>query len=107
MKGAAPHADLEFADEWSYTQAMNLRLSKQWHTSNRVYMADSHFMGVDDVECLLLKVQSILMLLLPYISFSPYLLFSTGEAARDGGREDAHEAISNRGAEGRDGHAQR
>ena len=68
MKGAASHGGLEYADDWSYTQAMNLRLSKQWHVTaanknpNRVYMADSHFSGVDEVECMLLKVLLLLLI---------------------------------------------
>ena len=60
LKGAASNATAKYADEWSYTCAMNLRLSDPWiHSPNgpeRVYMADSHFGGVDEAECLLIKV---------------------------------------------------
>ena len=35
---------------------MNLRLTKPWHKTPRVMMGDAHFMSVNDVEALWLKV---------------------------------------------------
>eukprot|EP00965_Chrysotila_dentata_P079503 2622036-Pleurochrysis_carterae.AAC.1 len=59
MEGAAAHAGQKWADEWGYTQALNLRLSENLHGSWRVWGADAHFTSVDDVECMLLKVRAL------------------------------------------------
>lgn len=60
LKGAAFNATAKYRDEWNYTCAMNLRLADPWLHSpggpERVFMADSHFGGVDEAECLLIKV---------------------------------------------------
>ena len=62
LKGADFNATAKYTDEWSYTCAMNLRLADPWIHSprgpERVYMADSHFGGVDEAECLLIKVSA-------------------------------------------------
>ena len=61
MEGAESHAGQEFYEEWGYTSALNLRLCKPWHattsTSHKhIYLGDAHFMGVDELEALLIKV---------------------------------------------------
>ena len=60
LKGAAFNSTAKYRDEWNYTCAMNLRLADPWIHSpsgpERVFMADSHFGGVDEAECLLIKV---------------------------------------------------
>ena len=68
LKGAAANPHLKYADDWSYTCAMHLRLADDWlpddvlrpnePEAERVYGADSHFMGVDEVECLLFEVST-------------------------------------------------
>lgn len=68
LKGAATNPHLKYADDWSYTCAMHLRLADDWlpddvlrpnePEAERVYGADSHFMGVDEVEYLLIEVST-------------------------------------------------
>ena len=55
MRPASDHANQEFADRFTYTSALNLRLTKQWHEvapnrGRRIYVADAHFGSVDDAE---------------------------------------------------------
>ena len=68
MEGAASHAGQEYYDEWGYTSALNLRLSKPWHVANtsshkHIDLGDAHFMGVDELEALLIKVKHALSIL--------------------------------------------
>eukprot|EP00965_Chrysotila_dentata_P038743 1287172-Pleurochrysis_carterae.AAC.1 len=62
MEGKAAHAGQMYADEWSCTQALNLRLSESLHGSWRVWGADAHSTSVDDVGCMLLKGNLVYML---------------------------------------------
>eukprot|EP00965_Chrysotila_dentata_P205616 6183059-Pleurochrysis_carterae.AAC.3 len=59
MEGALAHARQKYADEWSYIQGLNLRLSESLNGSWRVWGADAHFTSVDDVECMLLQVRAL------------------------------------------------
>eukprot|EP00965_Chrysotila_dentata_P153353 5069053-Pleurochrysis_carterae.AAC.1 len=63
MEGATAHAGQKFADEWSYTQALNLRLSESLHRSWRVWGADAYFTSADDVACMLIKVDTLASIL--------------------------------------------
>eukprot|EP00965_Chrysotila_dentata_P255155 6212119-Pleurochrysis_carterae.AAC.2 len=48
---------LEFEEDWGFTSALNFRLVKPWLGSERVVGADAHFMSVDSVEAMLIKVR--------------------------------------------------
>ena len=59
MRPASDHASQEFADRFSYTSALNLRLTKPLHEvapnrGRRIYVADAHFGSVDDAEIMAL-----------------------------------------------------
>ena len=52
-EGAGQMSSKEFVDEYGATAACNLRLSKEYHHTDRAWGADSWFMGVGEVETLL------------------------------------------------------
>ena len=58
MEGEHAHQDQEFYSDWGYTCALNLRLSKPYKKLDVIYLGDAHFIGVDEVECLLLNVSA-------------------------------------------------
>ena len=58
MEGEDAHAAQEYYEDWGYTSALNLRLSKPYRRDNPIYLGDAHFIGVDELECLLLNVRT-------------------------------------------------